>query len=297
MSNRSYQSGTEEETAKGAPLGSKGEKGGCTPRHVRKHHALHLRPKITFGGTQDHVHPPLRSSPALQQRSGVWEEPGRPLPAPSPAVFPHLTGSAADPLCWAEDLGDVGTHSALQEPLGPSTGRPGAGRLSSSAGRLPGPTAGPVREIQPPRGPLSPPSSSTLSSRDSLLTLRTGPEFKPSRRPLRPQTVADSRRMRTRPRHPRAAPPHGGLGAARGRRASARAPQLPRAPGRSSVITRSPAYRARHGGGTPPCCRRALQVKLGQAPCKHQRHLPGGPALQTSPSLFRPPRPPPQPCS
>lgn len=30
-------------------------------------------------------------------------------------------------------------------------------------------------------------------------------------------------------------------------------------------------------------------MKLGQAPCKHQRHLPGGPALQTSPSLFRPP--------
>lgn len=99
MSNRSYQSGTEEETAKGGPLGSKGEKGGCTPRQVRKHHALHLRPKITFGGTQDHARPPLRSRPAQQQRSGVWEKPGRALPAPSPAVFPHLTGSEADPLC------------------------------------------------------------------------------------------------------------------------------------------------------------------------------------------------------
>lgn len=188
MSNRSYQAERRKKPPRG-PLGSKGEKGAAPPGKSR-HHAAHAASDHLRGNPGPRA-PSHALRPRQQQGQGLGEAGTRP-----PCAFargfpsPHRLGGRPS-LPGAEGLG--GRRDAPCSP-----GAAGAEHRTAWSweafflrGASSGPHGGPRRNTAPTRS-LSPPSSSTLSSRDSLLTLRTGPELKPSRRPLRPQTVADS---------------------------------------------------------------------------------------------------------
>lgn len=217
-------------------------------------------------------------------------------------------------------MGDVGTHPALQGPCAKAPARPRGGAAPAEHRAAWPWEAFFLRRAssRPHGGPRQGNAAPTRSLVPALL-LRPELSGQPPDAADRPriQVVPPTPPSPDRGRQPQdahAAPrparssspqwpgnskgPHslGAAGTPRGR-ASARAQQLPRAPGRSSVITRSPAHRARHGGGAPPCCRRALQVKLGQGtlqtpapPPRRSRAAPHcGPAPRCHPVLLSPP--------
>lgn len=101
----------------GGPLGSKGEKG-AAPQASRKHHALHLRPKITFGEPRTTRALPLHSAPPSSRGQGLGEAGAAPfLPEPSPAVFPSSPARRPTLSARAEGSGDVGTRTLFSGSL------------------------------------------------------------------------------------------------------------------------------------------------------------------------------------